>query len=293
MNGKPNGQGAMTMVSGEIYEGVWINGVFIKKVPSGVYQGTWKDGMFHGKGTMTYNDGTVYVGEWLNGIHEGFGKKVLNNYFYEGIYKNGYHNGYGKRRLEDGTFYKGMWKDHLYHGQGELTNPDGSSYDGLWDTGSFIQGTFTIMDGKICEGTWKDGKLPSLTMKNCTSNKNYRKYVWENGVYYIGEFQNDKRHGFGKIFYLNDTIFVGKWADGYQVKGKIIRRGRLIYDGFIQNGMRHIFGKRFHKDGTVYEGEWKNGKRHGRGQITRKKIVLADGWWKENVLHENITHPDL
>ena len=29
-----------------------------------IYEGEWKNDLFHGKGTYTYPDGENYVGEW-------------------------------------------------------------------------------------------------------------------------------------------------------------------------------------------------------------------------------------
>ena len=62
---------------------------------------------------------------------------------------------------------------------------------------------------------------------------------------YEGEWEEDKRHGYGKF----------TWPDG------------KVYDGQWENDEPHGKGKSIHPDGQVYTGDWIAGKRHGHGKL--------------------------
>lgn len=69
---KMNGQGTLTFENGDVYEG------------------QFKNGIFHGKGTYTSTNGWVYTGEFKNGYAEGKGKLTTEGQAtYEGTFKQG------------------------------------------------------------------------------------------------------------------------------------------------------------------------------------------------------------
>ena len=78
---------------------------------------------------------------------------------------------------------------------------------------------------------------------------NEEKIIYENGIYYIGQFENNRPNGKGKLYYNN---------------------GNILYEGDFINGKREGFGKYIDKNGDVYEGQWLNGKKHGEGKIFYK-----------------------
>ena len=55
-------------------------------------------------------------------------------------------------------------------------------------------------------------------------------YIFENKEYYIGEFKNNRSHGYGIEYYANDGIrHEGEWdADSYKGKGK--DREKNVYE---------------------------------------------------------------
>ena len=64
--------------------------------------------------------------------------------------------------------------------------------------------------------------------------------VQTRGSVYVGQYENDKRHGEGTKVYANEG-------------GK--------FEGHWKKGKRHGAGKRTYASGRVIEGEWRKGKR--------------------------------
>ena len=79
----------------------------------------------------------------------------------------------------------------------------------------------------------------------------YGTYDWDNGDEYLGDWQNDKRHGQGTYTYGPNS----EWA-GDQ------------YVGEYKNGKRHGQGTYTHANGDKYVGGHKDNKRHGQGTFT-------------------------
>ena len=68
-------------------------------------------------------------------------------------------------------------------------------------------------------------------------------YSWNNNNY-VGEFRNDKKHGFGTLTFSNGDVYVGEFSDG---------------------GMR--YGTYRFANGAVYLGEFSDGKFNGFGEL--------------------------
>jgi hypothetical protein len=128
-----NGQGTLTLPSGEKYVGQFKDG---KKNGQGTntwpygqkYVGQWKKGKFNGQGTYTWRSGQKYVGQWKDSVR----------------------NGQGTHTLPDGTKYVGQYKDDKKNGQGSLTSPDGNKYVGQFKDDNSIsnQGKEYLTDGR-------------------------------------------------------------------------------------------------------------------------------------------------
>jgi hypothetical protein len=72
-------------------------------------------------------------------------------------------------------------------------------------------------------------------------------YFYSDGDSYTGEWQNDKRHGVGKVVYCDEP------------GGEVTES----YDGDWKFGHMHGRGKYTYKDKSTYEGEWAEGKMEG------------------------------
>ena len=85
------------------------------------------------------------------------------------------------------------------------------------------------------------------------------------GSKYIGDFVNDKRHGFGVMEYYTGAKFEGQW-----VKGK------------------KIFGTYYFANGGRYTGGWKNGKQDGEGLFINENGVEEKQVWSEGKLLNDV-----
>ncbi|CAF1078293.1 unnamed protein product [Rotaria sp. Silwood1] len=116
----PFGKGRRQYASGNLYEGMWVNG---KR---------------HGYGIFSWSNGNgEYIGQWENGVQNGHGIHIwyiiraeesqyaLRNY-YEGNFLDGRRHGQGTFYYSSGTKYIGDWKADQKHGQGKVILRNGT-----------------------------------------------------------------------------------------------------------------------------------------------------------------------
>ena len=162
------------------------------------------------------------------------------------------------------------------HGLGRLFTPN-SKKIGTWRNGQFTGwGREIRKNGDIFEGNFKNGKING---KGIYKYKDKILYVgdFENNLrqgkgekitknyHYIGEFNNDKIDGYGKIRFYND------------------KEGKFEYEGFFKRN--NIEGKGIikWKNGDVYQGQVKNGKMNGYGKFIPKNGIGFEGYFKNGV----------
>ena len=125
---------------------------------------------------------------------------------------------------------------------------------------------------------------------------NNKKFIYENGEYYIGEWLNGLRHGKGTLYYKNGNIkykgdfikdkfegegqynfengeyYIGEWLND-QRHGKGIlyyKNGNIKYDGKFIKDKFEGEGQYIYENGEYYIGEWLNDLRHGKGKLYYK-----------------------
>ena len=140
----------------------YANGIYIgyydtiNKCPEGTgvmlfdngdtYEGEWSQGKKHGHGIMTYYNRDVYDGDWANDMKHGHGRYTwYNGGSYDGDYENGKRNGMGTYKNWTGSIYNNeIWTGEYY----------GEHKDNVFDG----YGKFTITNGDVFEGIFKDGR---------------------------------------------------------------------------------------------------------------------------------------
>ena len=122
-DGQRHGQGVRVWVSGNRFEGGWIEGkmegrgVYENAATGGKYDGDFKNNTKHGHGIETWgNKLGIKFQDPLGWWHPGNG--VCR---YEGSYKDGYFHGEGQFIAVDNRSYHGFWVKGKRHGKGTAT----------------------------------------------------------------------------------------------------------------------------------------------------------------------------
>lgn len=145
---------------------------------------------YSGFATATYPDGEIYEGYFVEGIREGNGTyRYKDGDVYTGEWKKNVKHGYGTLNYSKFGEYKGFWENGRRHGEGVFTyNANGDTYSGWWRFGQKEgSGTYTFKEsGMKIVGEWKEGVV------------NQGKWVYPNGMFYEGPFENNKPSGDGE-----------------------------------------------------------------------------------------------
>ena len=114
------------------------------------------------------------------------------------------------------------------------------------------------------------------------------KYIWDNGKYYIGEFENKLPNGKGIKYYVNGKI----QYEGSFINGKFEGNGKYIYDdnyyfiGQYKNGLRNVKGISYYPDGKIlFEGEYINDKREGYGKYNDEDGTYYIGQFRNGLFN--------
>ena len=99
------------------------------------YVGQMRRGMPDGAGFIALSDGTIYEGTFKEGLYHGKGAGSGWMATYEGEYRNGKFDGHGRATFSLGGSYEGEWRGGVFHGKGTAVYASGRVY-----TGEFIDG---------------------------------------------------------------------------------------------------------------------------------------------------------
>lgn len=132
----------------------------------------------------------------------------------------------------------------------------------------------------------------------------------DSGLYY-GYVKYGKRHGFGRMIFVNKDIYEGNWKYGkMHGKGKMLYynndnaypdefENRNVYDGEFYNNNRDGYGKYLSrsviepKHNIRYEGLWANDEMNGMGKMWfyNNSILekIYEGRWIEDTIDGNGT----
>lgn len=89
-------------------------------------------------------------------------------------------------------------------------------------------------------------------------------YLYSTGTYY-GQYENNRRHGWGEFVFRDGSLYEGMWEnDMMSGFGRLIRKN-CFYEGEVNAG--RACGKGNYEDQyRTYAGEWKDDKRNGMGE---------------------------
>lgn len=178
---------------------------------------------------------------------------------YEGVITKGTKvKGFGKFKLntEGGwvNVYEGEFTNGVFHGKGKLSERNNTV---------------------VYMGSFKDG-----------GSHGHGSCNFENGEEYVGEWFQDKRHGFGVSRNLIDDteMYAGEWQfDGWHGQGTLVfPNGSGTYQGGFRAQKLEGEGCFLFSDGSVYRGQYKDDKRDGKGAMLYPGGTRYEGEWKEN-----------
>jgi radial spoke head protein 1 len=159
---------------------------------------------YTGKATASYPNGDVYEGDFLDGIREGRGiyRYGGNGDKYDGEWKQNCKHGIGKMAYNGKGEYQGYWENGRRHGEGVFTYPNGDVYSGWWRFGE-KEGTGTYLSKQTnmkMFGDWTAGNIKS------------GRWVYPNGIYFEGSFENNKPIGEGTWNFKNGNKLEGAYS---------------------------------------------------------------------------------
>ncbi|MFA5260449.1 MAG: hypothetical protein WC450_04400 [Candidatus Omnitrophota bacterium] len=244
---------------------------------SSVYEGEFKDGLFHGKGKLTWRNGDTLEGEFKNGLINGKGKHIYhNNSVYEGTFIDGLPDGQGIVECPN-CRYTGQFKNGVYEGQGELEYPGLSKYEGDFKLGlPNGYGVITYVDGSILSGLFSNGVV-----------NGQGKRVDGQGTVYEGELKNSIPEGKGVAVFKNGGRYEGEFRKGAISKGLFIIEG-ITYEGEFNNWTYNGKGKLDKTHVYSYEGEFLDGQFHGYGKLIYPTGDIYEGQFLKGQLEKGI-----
>eukprot|EP00929_Paragymnodinium_shiwhaense_P067721 TRINITY_DN34051_c0_g1_i1.p1 TRINITY_DN34051_c0_g1~~TRINITY_DN34051_c0_g1_i1.p1 ORF type:complete len:352 (-),score=76.31 TRINITY_DN34051_c0_g1_i1:248-1303(-) len=132
-------------------------------------------------------------------------------------------------------------------------------------------------------------------------------HKFESGATYLGQWRNNKRHGFGthswsdgasfsgqwkdnvvsgvgRFVHVDGDVFVGEWksnvAEGFGIYYH--RQGLMSYSGYWERDLQHGHGVESWRNGSQYRGQFVHGKKHGHGVYEWPDASKYSGQWKCN-----------
>jgi hypothetical protein len=244
---------------------------------SAIYDGEYKNGLFHGKGTMVWRNGAVYNGGFKNGLFHGVATyKHANGDTYKGTFSDGMEEGTGHFTTTNGDEYSGGFAKGEFHGKGRYKEKDGNTYEGNFKKSALNGiGKITYIDAGEYTGEVKNWKMHGKGV-----------YQIDNGgTKYQGNFVDGTLTGYGKVTFQTGDTYIGQieeWTGNGQ--GEMKKKNGTYYKGEFKNGLYDGEGEVTYKNKNAYKGSFVSGSRHGEGVYTRanpkghKKEM--HGWWE-------------
>ena len=157
---------------------------------------------------------------------------------------------------------KGSNKD-LTEGYGYLINPIiniiKNKINERRNNGKYINGKYIYEDGKYYIGEYED---------NIPNGKGI-KYYSNGNILFEGNFINGKFEGDGKYYYDNGDYFIGQYKNGLRNgKGTIYYKNENIrFEGEYINDQAEGYGKCILETGASFIGQFKNNLKNGKGVL--------------------------
>ncbi len=180
----------------------------------------------NGYSVFKYGDGSLYNGYFKDGKLDSLGMMFYSDKrTYHGELKNNSFNGNGYYKWKSGSSHFGKWKNGLQSGLGIEKDPSGT----ILSAGEFLEGKIVKKlsfekhkkNPKNCTGNCVDGigKLMNVDSVNYLGIFKDKKiilgHIQSKQYLYDGEIKNNIPHGYGQIKYLDiNEYFMGYFNNG-------------------------------------------------------------------------------
>ncbi len=112
--------------------------------------------------------------------------------------------------------------------------------------------------------------------------------IYAKGSKYEGEWKDNKRHGKGTLWFMNTKKklirqYTGEWKiDKKNGSGTMFFQSGNRYDGFWVNNKMNGYGRMVYSNNDIYVGLWYNGRRNGYGFLTKNNGDHFEGNWVDD-----------
>ena len=118
--------------------------------------------------------------------------------------------------------------------------------------------------------------------------ENFSTIIDENGNKYIGELKDNKKYGYGILYYCNDEKYIryeGFWKDDKKFSnGTMFYKNGSIYIGHWNNDLKEGEGIIYYDTGEKFVGKFKDDKKNGKGTFYSKNYnSIYLGLYKDDV----------
>jgi hypothetical protein len=234
--GEKHGKGRMVDHDGFVLEGDWKNnkmngnGKMIDPNGALVYEGAFKDDLFHGYGVYnnpSENGFIAYQGEFANEKRHGMGYLTTASAMGRGTMHGEFKDDVavkcsGKRCLGHVTEEGDFENDKLIRGTRVCKN--GMVEEGYFENNILIRGKTTWPDGGVSVGTYNEEGAQDGVGTYVGRFKYHGEYqngkrngvgmlTYPNGNVYDGQFKNDKRNGIGRLTLPDGTTSIGRYEN--------------------------------------------------------------------------------
>lgn len=113
--------------------------------------------------------------------------------------------------------------------------------------------------------------------------------------HYAGKFENNMRHGVGKIQYQTGEMYHGQWQnDEMHGRGRFRYTNGDFYSGQFEHNEKHGHGVYRYVNGDIYDGDWEHNMMNGHGVYRYANGEVYDGQWQHGRKHgdSTITYPN-
>ncbi|CRG97925.1 conserved Plasmodium protein, unknown function [Plasmodium gallinaceum] len=230
------------------------------------YKGYIYNGKKNKKGKYIFKGKLMYIGYWRNNKRNKYGiLKFLNEkkkLIYKGYWKNDKRNFYGIQHYNNNSIYNGFWEENKKCGLGKI----------IWFAN--LKNNISKYINEYENVNLKKNKVEKKTNYNLYIHEYKKKNIVEN--LYVGEWMNDKQHGFG--------IYI--WFKKKKNKNKIIYQNENYdkYAGYWNKGKKDGYGIFYYNNGNKYIGIWKNNKKNGYGYLIKANGIIFKCLYKNNEL---------